>query len=52
MHKFQAFYGKIFSPCGVVYVCRGASENALEFSRVYHDLDGDVRRTACLVIEA
>ncbi|KAJ7794244.1 hypothetical protein B0H14DRAFT_3557669 [Mycena olivaceomarginata] len=52
MHKFQAFYGKIFSPCGVIYVRRGASEDELEFSRVYHDLDDDVRRTACLIIEA
>ncbi|KAJ7858039.1 hypothetical protein B0H14DRAFT_2749919 [Mycena olivaceomarginata] len=52
MHKFQAFYGKIFSPCGVVYVRRGALEDELEFSRIYHDLDGDVRRTACLIIEA
>ncbi|KAJ7825926.1 hypothetical protein B0H14DRAFT_2819091 [Mycena olivaceomarginata] len=52
MHKFQAFYGKIFSPCGVVYVRHGASEDELEFSRVYHNLEDDVRRTACLIIEA
>ncbi|KAJ6553191.1 hypothetical protein B0H19DRAFT_1155908 [Mycena capillaripes] len=52
MHRFQAFYGKIFSPCGVIYVRRGASEDKLEFSRVYHNLDDDVRRTACLIIEA
>ncbi|KAJ7789286.1 hypothetical protein B0H14DRAFT_3891954 [Mycena olivaceomarginata] len=52
MHKFQAFYGKIFSPCGVIYVRTGASADMLEFSRIYHDLDDDVRRTACLIIEA
>ncbi|KAJ7839670.1 hypothetical protein B0H13DRAFT_158822 [Mycena leptocephala] len=52
MHKFQAFYGKIFSPCGVIYVRRGTSEDELEFSRIYHNLDDDVRRTACLIIEA
>jgi hypothetical protein len=52
MHKFQVFYGKILSPCGVIYVRRGVRRDCLEFSRVYHNLDDDVRRTACLIIEA
>ncbi|KAJ7712210.1 hypothetical protein B0H16DRAFT_1900214 [Mycena metata] len=52
MHKFGTFYGKIFSPRGVVYVRRGSSDDVLEFSRIYHNLDDDVRRTACLIIEA
>ncbi|KAJ7501035.1 hypothetical protein B0H11DRAFT_2224875 [Mycena galericulata] len=52
MHKFQVFYGKILSPCGVIYVRRGVNKDCLEFSRVYHNLDDDVRRTACLIMEA
>ncbi|KAJ6587392.1 hypothetical protein B0H10DRAFT_1961401 [Mycena sp. CBHHK59/15] len=35
----------------VISVRRGTSRNHLEFSRVYHDLDGDVWHTACLIIE-
>lgn len=52
MHKFNVFYGKIFSPCGVIYVRRGVSADELEFSRIYHNLDDDVQRTACLIIQA
>ncbi|KAJ7076529.1 hypothetical protein C8R44DRAFT_863362 [Mycena epipterygia] len=52
MQKHKVFYGKLFSPSGVMYVRRGTSPRHLEFSRIYDDLDGDVRRTACLIIQA
>ncbi|KAJ7105375.1 hypothetical protein FB45DRAFT_904863 [Roridomyces roridus] len=52
MHIYRVFYAKLFSPVGVVYVRRDSRENRLVFSRVYHNLNGDVRRTACLLIQA
>ncbi|KAJ7114478.1 hypothetical protein C8R44DRAFT_984435 [Mycena epipterygia] len=52
MHIYRVFYAKIFSACGVVYVRRDAHMNHLKFSRVYHDLDDEIRRTACLIMQA
>ncbi|KAJ7263259.1 hypothetical protein B0H12DRAFT_1103955 [Mycena haematopus] len=52
MHTYKVFYAKLFSPSGVMYVRRDAGSRLLQFSQVYHTLDGEVRRTACLIIEA
>ncbi|KAJ7121874.1 hypothetical protein C8R43DRAFT_1033237 [Mycena crocata] len=52
MHKYKTFYAKLFSPCGVMYIRRDAGSCFLQFSKVYRELDGEVHRTACLIIEA
>ncbi|KAJ6522454.1 kinase-like domain-containing protein [Mycena capillaripes] len=52
MHKYNVFYAKLFSPCGVFYIRRDAGARFLQFSKVYRELDGEVHRTACLIIEA
>ncbi|KAF8146112.1 hypothetical protein K438DRAFT_1870389 [Mycena galopus ATCC 62051] len=52
MHKYNVFYAKLFSPSGVFYIRRDAGARFLQFSKVYRELDGEVHRTACLIIEA
>jgi tRNA A-37 threonylcarbamoyl transferase component Bud32 len=52
MHKHKVFYAKLFSPVGVIYIRRDAGARFLQFSKVYRELDGEVHRTACLIIEA
>ncbi|KAJ7212490.1 hypothetical protein GGX14DRAFT_446563, partial [Mycena pura] len=52
MATHDVLYAKLFSPVAVVYVRRDPRTRRLFFSRVYRDLDDDVRRTACLLILA
>ncbi|KAJ7144668.1 hypothetical protein C8R44DRAFT_974059 [Mycena epipterygia] len=52
MITHSVLYAKLFSPIGVVYVRRDTVKRHMFFSRVYHDLDDDIRRTACLLLQA
>nr|GAT47614.1 predicted protein [Mycena chlorophos] len=53
MHSFQATVVKLFSPAGVVYVRRdNFLSTTLHLSKTYDDLDGDVKRTTCVILEA
>ncbi|KAJ7721664.1 hypothetical protein DFH07DRAFT_1067559 [Mycena maculata] len=52
MITHNVVHSKLFSPVGVMYIWRDPRERHLFFSRVYHDLDDDVRRTACLLVAA
>lgn len=53
MEEYGVDHAKIFAPTGVVYVRRILhAVDRLEASRAYYDLDDDVLRTTCLILDA
>ncbi|KAJ6521877.1 hypothetical protein B0H19DRAFT_1086328 [Mycena capillaripes] len=53
MYEYNVDYAKLFSPAGVIYVRRSApGSKSLIFSQTYINLDGDVERSACLILHA
>ncbi|KAJ7307870.1 hypothetical protein DFH08DRAFT_823955 [Mycena albidolilacea] len=52
MEEYQVNYAKIFSATGVLYVWQHPWSDELFFSKIYDTLNGEVERTACLILEA
>jgi hypothetical protein len=49
---YDAYFAKVFSPIGVLYIRRQLDSNELVVSRLYDNLDGEVSRTLCLILDA
>ncbi|KAJ6535214.1 hypothetical protein DFH09DRAFT_1369631 [Mycena vulgaris] len=53
MCEYNVDYAKLFSLAGVIYVRRSApGSTSLIFSKTYANLDGDVERSACVILHA
>ncbi|KAK7041361.1 hypothetical protein R3P38DRAFT_3453826, partial [Favolaschia claudopus] len=52
MVTYDAYFAKVFSPIGVLYIQRQSNSDELLVSRLYDNLDGEVSRTLNLILEA